>query len=67
MHNACLSFDNTKVICDFGTYHLTGAELNDPQPAIQAGAIKCKAAYDSDWYMRRHWLDRLTAATDLTA
>ena len=61
MYNACLSHDGTKVVCDYGTYHLTGAELANPEGAVIPGAIKCREAHDSGWATRRKWDDKLTA------
>lgn len=63
--NAILSNDGHAVIADFGIYHLTGDELGNPANAIANAEAKCRAAYDSGWLMRRHWLEKLTAATKL--
>jgi hypothetical protein len=65
MYNACLSFDHTQVICDYGIYNLTGDELADPENAVQTGALKCKAAYDAQWYENKRWDEVLTASTTL--
>ena len=67
MHNAALSHDHTQVICDYGIYHLTGAELGSPESAIPSAAAKCKEAYDKEWYERKRWDEVLTASTEFNS
>jgi hypothetical protein len=67
MHNAALSHDGTQVICDYGIYQLTGAELENPESVVPGAASKCKEAYDAGWYQRRRWDEVLTAAADFNS
>lgn len=63
--SAALSTDGSFVVTDFGVYYLTGDELGDPGTAIANAEAKCRAAYDSGWYERKAWDERLTAQTVL--